>query len=143
MKKDRLAKKFLEELSEVPIVSDSCEKVGISRNTPYRWRREDPVFSKEMSRAMSMGVNHVSDLAESKLIQKIQQGDMAAIKYWLNNRKRNYARPRPKDYWDTKRIEGNIIQLVDMSRDTAKKEKRLEELEKKYGHLMPEEDSKD
>ena len=42
MKKDKVKDAFLEQLRKVPIIQVACEKVGISRNSVYRWKNEDP-----------------------------------------------------------------------------------------------------
>lgn len=97
MKKDKYSKLFLEELTSVPIVSAACGKLGVSRNTVYRWRKEDSVFSVAMDEALEVGTHSINDLAESKLIGNIKKGDMRAIQYWLDNNKQNYMKPRTKD----------------------------------------------
>jgi hypothetical protein len=124
MKKSNLSPKFLEELRLVPIVSLACEKTGISRNSVYRWRKEDPEFTREMDEVLAIGVDSVNDLAESKLINNIQKGEMQAIKYWLDNNKKNYARPRPPMFWDRyhPRTEENRIVLIDMGRESNQKD---------------------
>lgn len=96
MKKHYKEDKFLEQLERVPNVSLACEKVGISRNTVYRWRSEDPAFAARMDTALVAGTESVNDLAESKLISHINNGNLRAIQYWLDNNKKNYIKPRPK-----------------------------------------------
>jgi hypothetical protein len=96
MKKHYKENKLIEQLERVPNVSLACEKVGIARNTVYRWCKEDPNFKARMDKALSAGTNSVNDLAESKLISHINYGNMRAIKYWLDNNKKNYVKPRPK-----------------------------------------------
>jgi len=83
-------------LERVPNVSLACEKVGIARNTVYRWRGEDPDFKARMDTALVAGTDSMNDLAESKLITHINNGNMRAIQYWLDNNKKNYIKPRPK-----------------------------------------------
>jgi hypothetical protein len=118
MKKYRKSKKFLAELKAVPIVSLACEKTGISRNSVYEWRKNDNDFKKGMDEALEKGTYSINDLAESKLINAIQKGERWAIMFWLNNNKKNYARPRPKDFWekfaDDKRIDKVVIEFVGM-----------------------------
>lgn len=101
MKKHYKENKFLEQIERVPNVSLACEKVGIARNTVYRWRIEDPDFSARMDKALLSGTNSVNDLAESKLISHINNGNMRAIQYWLDNNKKSYIKPRDKDMWKT------------------------------------------
>ncbi len=126
MKKPRLAKKFIEELKLVPIVSAACEKVGIARNSVYRWRKEDPEFKKQMDEALDMGAESVSDLAESKLINNIKTGSMRAIEYWLNNNKKKYVKPRPKNFFETlnTNMKVNRIEFVNFSEEKTKKRPR-------------------
>ncbi len=94
MKKHRKAKKFLDELKLVPIVSSVCEKLDISRNSIYNWRKDDPEFCRAMDEALEVGSESVSDLAESKLIQHIKNGAPWAIRFHLENNKKNYIKPR-------------------------------------------------
>ena len=96
MKKRRKEESFLEQLRLIPNVSLACEKVGIARNSVYRWRGEDKRFKLRMDHALGMGVESISDLSESKIIQSIKSGNLTSAKYWLDNHKKNYIRPRPK-----------------------------------------------
>src|SRR3989338_4560343 len=91
---------FLEQIKSIPNVSLACEKVGLSRNTVYRWCNEDPEFKERVDAALENGIESVNDLAESKLITNINNGNMRAIQYWLDNNKKTYIRPRPKNFWD-------------------------------------------
>ena len=52
-KKSRLQEAFFAELKKVPIVLVACEKSGISRNSVYRWKREDKKFSEVMDEALA------------------------------------------------------------------------------------------
>jgi hypothetical protein len=111
MKKHRKARKFLEELCKVPIVSVACDKLGLSRNTVYRWRNEDADFRKEMDKAMQLGDETGNDLAHSKLLLAVQRGEPWAIRYWLDNHHKNYIRPRSKSVLseligDKRKVEG-------------------------------------
>lgn len=96
MKKYRKETPFLEQLAEIPNISLACERVGIARNTVYRWRNEDPDFAARMDEALVSGRNSINDLAESKLVSHINQGNMRAIQYWLDNHRREYIKPRDK-----------------------------------------------
>jgi len=72
MKKPKYSKQFLEEIKKVPIVQVACEKTGLSRNTVYRWKREDKEFAKAFDEALADGVNYVNDMSESQLLQLIK-----------------------------------------------------------------------
>ena len=112
MKKYRKEQALLEQLKTIPNVSLACEKVGLSRNTVYRWCREDPEFKARLDEALESGVESVNDLAESKLIANINSGSMRAIQYWLDNNKKTYIRPRPKNFWDVLDGPGHIAEIV-------------------------------
>lgn len=90
MKKSKVTTQFLEELRRVPIVQIACEKSGVSRNSVYRWRKEDPPFSKAMDEAMAEGVAFVNDMSESQLLTMIKEKNWSAISFWLRHRNDNY-----------------------------------------------------
>ena len=90
MKKNKLQNQFFEELSKVPIVQVACEKTGLSRNSVYRWKKEDKSFSKKMDRAMSEGVAFVNDMSENQLLVLIKEKNWSAISFWLRHRNDNY-----------------------------------------------------
>ncbi len=100
MKKSRLEKTLLEELSKTSNISIACERTGLSRQTVYRWMDEDEGFRKKVEKSIKLGIESISDLAESKLIGHIKSGSQRSIEYWLDNHKDTYMRPRPKDYWE-------------------------------------------
>ncbi len=86
MKKDRTAELFLEQLRKIPIVQVACEKVDVSRNTVYRWRKEDAEFAKAMDEALVDGEAVVNDMSESQLLSKIKNGEWPPIAFWLRKR---------------------------------------------------------
>lgn len=90
MKKNKLQDQFLEELAKVPIVQVACEKSGLSRNSIYRWRKEDKVFEKKMDEALKSGVAFVNDMSESQLLSLIKEKSYSAISFWLRHRNDNY-----------------------------------------------------
>lgn len=86
MKKNRTAELFLEQLRKIPIVQVVCEKVDVSRNTVYRWRKEDAEFAKRMDEALVDGESVVNDMSESQLLSKIKNGEWPPIAFWLRKR---------------------------------------------------------
>lgn len=90
MKKNKLQDTFLAELVKVPIVQVACEKTGISRNSIYRWRKDDKDFSKKMDEAIRDGVALVNDMSESQLLTLIKEKNYSAISFWLRHRNDNY-----------------------------------------------------
>lgn len=90
MKKNKYRNQFLEELARIPIIQVACEKTGLSRNSVYRWRKEDIAFSKRMDEALAEGVALVNDMSESQLLNLIKEKNWPAISFWLKHRNDNY-----------------------------------------------------
>ena len=90
MKKSKLQNQFFEELAKVPIVQVACEKTGVSRNSVYRWRKEDKAFASKMDKALAEGVALVNDMSESQLLTLIKEKNWSAISFWLRHRNDNY-----------------------------------------------------
>ena len=86
MKKNKVNDAFLTELRKIPIVQVACEKVGVSRNSVYRWRTEDEEFRKEMETALTDGEALVNDMSESQLLSLIREKNWSAISFWLRHR---------------------------------------------------------
>lgn len=98
MKKAKLEKAFLEELERLPNISMACRKVGLARQTVYRWMKEYGKFGTKVYKAMDLGIESICDLAESKLIENVNNGNQKAIEYTLTANHKRYYRPRkPKD----------------------------------------------
>ena len=77
---------FLEHLKKTPLVEVVCLKVGISRATVYRWRKEDKKFDTAFAEAMYLGTDVTNDVVESALLQGAQRGNPALIKFYLQHR---------------------------------------------------------
>ncbi len=88
---DAQKKLLLQHIEKTPIVEVVCQKVGIGRTTFYRWLQDDPTFAAQYREAFGTGVELISDLAESKLIGKIQEGDMTAVKLWLGTHRKDFV----------------------------------------------------
>lgn len=82
---------LIEQLRRTPIIQVACEKIGVGRASYYRWRKDDEDFAKACDEAMTEGVELVSDLAESKLINAIKEQNHGAISFWLRHRHPAYA----------------------------------------------------
>lgn len=90
MKKNKFQDQFLDELKKIPIIQVACEKTGLSRNSIYRWKREDKTFAKKMDDALTEGVALVNDMSESQLLTLIKEKNYSAISFWLRHRNDNY-----------------------------------------------------
>jgi len=86
MKKNKLRDAFLEQLRKIPIVQVACEKVGLSRNSVYRWRNDDEEFREQMETALAEGEALVNDMSESQLLSMIKDKNWSAISFWLRHR---------------------------------------------------------
>jgi len=89
-KQDRNKELIIEQLAKTPIVEVACRKIGIARATFYRWRIDDPEFKEKTEEALANGKMLINDLAESQLINSIQEGSEAASRYWLNHHHADY-----------------------------------------------------
>jgi len=116
MKKHRHSKQFLEELRKIPIVQVACEKSGISRNTLYRWKRDDPEFAKALEDALSDGVAFVNDMSESQLLQLIKEKSFPAVRFWLNKRHSAY-----KDKLEVTNLDERNEELTEEQQKIVKK----------------------
>jgi len=85
-KKHKVQKEFIEQLKLIPIIQVSCERVGVSRNSVYRWKKEDPKFRKQMEEAITEGEALVNDMSESALLSLIKEKNWSAISFWLRHR---------------------------------------------------------
>lgn len=125
MKKNRVQDVFLDQLKKFPIVQLACEKAKISRNSIYRWRREDETFAKDMDDAITEGEAMVNDMSESQLIQLIKEKNFSAIRFWLNKR-----HPKFKDKLE-------VVATIDDGKLTDEQEKVVREA-LQLGALAPE-----
>ena len=81
----------IKQLKKTPIVQVSCKKVGISRATFYRWKKEDKKFANDAESAIEEGLGLINDMAESQLITAIKEGNLTGIIFWLKNHHRQYS----------------------------------------------------
>ena len=91
MKSDSDKNRFLEELEKNPIIQIACKKTGIAKATFYRWIKTDKKFKKDSEESLNQGRLLINDLAESKLISSISNGNLTAIIYWLKNNNPRYS----------------------------------------------------
>lgn len=92
-KTQKLVDKLVEEIEKTPLVHVACDKVGISRNTFYRWMKEDKKFLERINESMSLGSGFVSDVALSNVLSGIKNKDAMYTKYWLSHKHPDFRRP--------------------------------------------------
>ena len=122
MKKDRIQQDFLDELKQIPVVQIACKKCDVSRNSVYRWRKEDKEFAKLMDEAVQEGEDVMSDLGESQLLTLMKEKNFPAIKFWLSHRNSKFKKrvevtthvdPDTDMDEEQKVLEKNVIALAD------------------------------
>ena len=86
--------KVLEALAKAGNVRLACQSAGISRMTLYRWRVEDEPFDLACEEALRLGKEEMNDLAQSRLLQAIERGELKAVTYQLSRRHPDYRYPR-------------------------------------------------
>lgn len=70
------------------VVTGACKKVGISRETHYRWLREDEAYKVAVNSIEDVAL----DFAESQLHLQIQNGEVSSTIFYLKTKgkKRGY-----------------------------------------------------
>ena len=64
------------------VVSTACKAAGISRDTHYRWLKEDPEYKAQVEELSEVAV----DFAESHLHKLIRDGNPAATIFFLKTK---------------------------------------------------------
>ena len=93
--KQTAAKKqqLLECLAIMPTVESACRKAGVGRATYYDWI-SDNKFEQAATRAKKKGRQLLSDVAVSKLMQLVSDGNITAIIFWLRHNHEWFANPK-------------------------------------------------
>jgi hypothetical protein len=86
---------LIDALKKMPIIEVAVKRVGISRDTYYRWRLEDEGFLKRSKDAMEEGVEFINDMSESQIISLIKDRSFQAIQLWLKQHHPSY---KQKDF---------------------------------------------
>lgn len=80
---DKIKTSMLEALeNSLGIVSVACRKIGISRQTHYRWQKEDPDYDKASKEIIEATI----DFVESKLFENISDKKEASIMFYLKSK---------------------------------------------------------
>ncbi len=94
MKSNFTRNQIVEILSEKPFINYACKKAGIARATVYRWIKDIPEFRQAIDEALKHGRANAGEIAESKLLKLVNEGDFRAIQYYLNNNDPRYMPKR-------------------------------------------------
>ena len=69
----------------IGIVSTACKEVGISRETHYKWYRNDSDYAKDVDSVADLAL----DFAESSLHQQIKAGNPTSTIFFLKTKGKN------------------------------------------------------
>jgi tRNA(Leu) C34 or U34 (ribose-2'-O)-methylase TrmL len=109
MKPDNFKEKMIQALElNLGNVTLSCKAMNISRDTHYRWMRED----KEYRRAVKDMENAALDFAESQLLKQIAKGNPLSTIFFLKckGKKRGYIEQNNLE------IRGNMLFRADFGK---------------------------
>lgn len=124
----KLKKLFIEILEKGNTVLSACDKLDVARATFYRWKERDQVFDGKTERSIEIGQEVINDLAVTKLVQNINNGDMRAIVYQLDRR-----HPRYKQGVTERGSEEsgflNIPAIAEIASENRKLEEKVKKLE--------------
>ena len=95
------------------IVTTACKSVGISRETHYRWMRDDEKYKEEVNGIADIAL----DFAESQLHKQIKDGEVSSTIFYLKTKgkKRGYIERTEQEVSISKPI---IIDWSNNSPDT-------------------------
>ena len=85
-KRDRQKKRFIAALTAQGTVYHAAQAAGISRQTAYRWHREDPEFADAWDEAHENAV----DVVESTMYQQAVGGNTLAGIFYLKAHRQIY-----------------------------------------------------
>jgi len=127
--------KLLQILSETPIVTLACKKVGLNPCTYYRWYKSDRSFRAQADEILSIGRMHVSDMAEGSIIKEIKNGNMRANIFWLQHNNPRY-KPVRTTYVDPINPHAHELKPGETCRSCGYMEPVVEEYKKKKHKQM-------
>lgn len=67
------------------VVTTACKVVGLSRETHYRWLKEDPEYKEKVDALIDVAL----DFAESQLHKQIRDGNSTATIFFLKTKGKN------------------------------------------------------
>lgn len=127
-------KKLLEEFEHNYNISAVCARAKIHRSKFYRWYDEDSTFKKAVDKAREKGQSFVSDGVEARLLNLAKEGNMPAVKFFLQHNSPKYmSRKVPEDdnkYKDLEDIHKAKIAKSVIAFSGLDEKKLIEEFEK-------------
>ena len=80
----------IEEIKKELTIKTVCKKLNLSRQTIYRWFKEDKQFKKDLYKARKEAIDDLNDECENRVINKIMADDSNMIKFWLKYHHADY-----------------------------------------------------
>jgi len=90
-RQNRIKEEFLNQLKQSPTIETTCQKIGVSRATVYRWIANSRKFEKQVDDALKQGREFMSDVAENQLFSLIANREMSAIRLYLSTHNPRYS----------------------------------------------------
>lgn len=112
-KTDTSKKAMIDSLEKsLGIVTTACKAVGISRETHYRWLKEDEAYRAAVEELSDVAI----DFAESQLHKQIKDGNSTATIFYLKTKgkKRGYIERHEIQTQEVKQFE---VKIEDSSQD--------------------------
>ena len=111
-------KKLLEALERsLGIVTPACKEVGVSRETYYRYYKEDEEFRTKVD-----DINEITlDFTETQLLKKIKEGSERSILFYMK------YKARMRGYTDSIDITSGGEKIIDISKLIGFENKKREE----------------
>jgi len=85
-----IKEKFILLILDELTIKAVCKKLNLSRQTVYRWMKEDPQFKKDIKNAIQNCILDINDDCESRVLAKIRNDDTQMIKFWLSKHHDDY-----------------------------------------------------
>ena len=109
-KRDNRKKRFIEALTVHGTVYHAAKAAGVSRQTVYRWREEDPEFADRWDEAIENAVDEV----ESTIYQQAVGGNTLAAIFYLKAHRPMY---RDRLNIDIEQLRGEIEERMEQLRE--------------------------
>jgi len=90
-RQSRIKEALLDQLKRTPTLETSCQKVGVSRATVYRWIANSKKFERQIDESLNEGRKFMSDIAENQLFALISERKIEAIRLYLSTHNPRYS----------------------------------------------------
>jgi hypothetical protein len=97
-RRDKAKQALIDVFKEMPVIQVAVKKVGISRDTYYRWKKEDKNFFRQSEDAFAQGIEFINDMSESQIITLIKEKKMPAITLWVKHNHPRYGGSNTQSY---------------------------------------------